>query len=410
MRVLTLINFYPPYGLGGEELSCQAIVHGLRRRGHEVEVLTSNFGGTKVQDGIHRLLRLEMPFVPFYNAVGFFIRRHAVIRYDTAVLKRQIERFEPEVILVCSMWNIPRQIPILVESLMRAHVVYRLGNYWPALPSQHVLYWRSPARSYLTSLPKRLLARLVVPRLEDEVLPRPQLAHAICISEAVRDELVKRGILLRDVRIVYNGIDVDKIGTGESIWLAGKLPLPLRLLYVGRIEPDKGVHTAIEALARLRDDVEATLTLAGPTARDYWAKLEDLIERRGLKLRVSFLGILPPEEIPDLMRRHHVLVVPSVWPEPFGRVVLEGMATGIVVVGTGTGGMGVALKENETGLIFPPNRADVLAEQLKRLLNDPELGPRLVRQATSTVQNKFSETRMVEEVERYLLDVASISQ
>jgi glycosyltransferase involved in cell wall biosynthesis len=320
------------------------------------------------------------------------------------VLEDHIERFDPDLILIFSMWNIPRHVPALAEKRLDRRVVYRLASYWPTLPSQHVHYWQTPAKSKITWLPKAILSRPAMVILKNDRAPMLQLEHTISISQAVHNEFTKKGIQLPDDQVIHNGIDIEPFFNETSPWLEGTPAGPQRMLYVGRTSPEKGICTALDALARLRLDFpEITLTIAGSS----WGSVghSEFIEQAAqldILDKVTITGYLSHEQIPALMKSHHVLLVPSIWPEPFGRVVLEGMAAGMVVIGTGQGGMGEILKNNQTGLIFPPENAEVLSQQIRKLLSDEQLGNKLVKAAQKMVCSSFTEDRMVDAYEAYI--------
>jgi glycosyltransferase involved in cell wall biosynthesis len=407
MKILVLSNFYPPYERGGQEMSCEAIVNGLRRRGHEVEVLTSDYGGRKSSKGVFRELKLEMDFKPLWNAVSFFICRKYVINYDISRLKFHIRRFQPDLVFICGMWNMPRQVPAFAEILMPGRVLYRLACYWPTLPSQYTQYWQAPAHSKFTKIPKKVLgyvAQMIQKHDPNLIL---KLEHVICISEAMLNELMRLGVYLPDVQIVHNGINFEQFNSKRSSWLLGKIPSPLKLLYLGRISPEKGVHTAIRALKLLVGDFpKITLSIAGyPWDQEYLRHLKYLVFEHQLTQNVEFLDQVSPERVPQVMQDHHVLLVPSIWPEPFGRVVLEGMAAGMVVVGTAQGGMQVVLRVEETGLVFQPEDEQAIACHIRRLLVDLELGNRLAETAVRAVQSHFSEEQMVSDYEIRMLEI-----
>jgi glycosyltransferase involved in cell wall biosynthesis len=397
MRVLALSNLYPPSERGGEELSAQAVVNGLRSHGHVVEVITSEGEANSKTGTIHRELKFEMESKPLWNAVRFFTRRRAIIDHDEGVLKKHLSRFQPDIMLIFSMWNIPREVPYIAENLMPGKVVYRLASYWPVQPSQHLNYWQATSKSRLAAVPKGILRPIALDVLENNPLPRLKLEHSICISQAVFEEFKEQGVELKDVTIIHNGIRVDQFDNGSSPWGHGLPPEPIKLLYLGRISPEKGVHTALETLALLKDAYpDITLSLAGSVwDADYWSGLVQFVNQHGLNSRVRFYGHLPSEQVSTLLHEHDVMLVPSVWAEPFGRVVLEGMAAGLVVIGTGRGGMQTALRDGETGLVFSAEDAKGLAEKIKWLIANPELGWEIVQTAMNEVRTKFTEKRMV---------------
>jgi glycosyltransferase involved in cell wall biosynthesis len=113
--------------------------------------------------------------------------------------------------------------------------------------------------------------------------------------------------------------------------------------------------------------------------------------------------------MPDLYPKYDVLLVPSTWPEPLARVVLEGMASGLVVVATPTGGTTEIIVNGENGLIFASDDAEDLAQKVAELASDSELRHRLAATGRQTVMEKFNLDRMIDQVENYLLDVAGLA-
>jgi glycosyltransferase involved in cell wall biosynthesis len=122
-----------------------------------------------------------------------------------------------------------------------------------------------------------------------------------------------------------------------------------------------------------------------------------------------FLGWVPPAEMPGLLRKSDVLVVPSIWPEPLARVLLEGMISGLVVVATPTGGTPEIVSDGENGLLFTPGNSEDLAQKIARLADDPESRSRLARAGKQTIMERFTVTKMMDDIETFLQDVASAS-
>ena len=122
--------------------------------------------------------------------------------------------------------------------------------------------------------------------------------------------------------------------------------------------------------------------------------------------RVRFLGAAQRSAVPQVLAEHDVLLFPSEWNEPFARSVLEGMAAGLVVVGTTTGGTGEILVDGETGLTFAAGDAVQLAAQIQRLVVDPELRRRLAQSSRRIVRQYYTLGRMVDELEAELQTVA----
>jgi glycosyltransferase involved in cell wall biosynthesis len=184
------------------------------------------------------------------------------------------------------------------------------------------------------------------------------------------------------------------------------------LLCAGRLVSDKGIDTAIKAMTKLvfeKGQLDVRLSLAGSGSTDYEKYLRSLVNQAGLTDYVSFLGWVPPEEMPELLRKFDVLLVPSIWPEPLARVVLEGMSSGLVVVATPTGGTREILTDGQNGLLFAPDDAEELAQKIVRLADDSDLRRNLAMAGQQTVAERFTVTKMLDEIESYLQEIALAS-
>jgi glycosyltransferase involved in cell wall biosynthesis len=259
--------------------------------------------------------------------------------------------------------------------------------------------------------PKQLLAALARPMLRLEGKPiQLKLKHVICVSATLRDNLTRAGVPLQEVRIIHPGIDIAQFAD------AGRAMSPrsdgLALVYAGQLAAHKGVHTAVEALARLnqvRAHVDVTLTLVGAGHPDYVAGLKGLVAQKKVTDRVQFLGRVRRADMPALLRRFDALVFPSVCEEGFGRVLVEAMAAGLPIIGTRVGGSKEILVDGENALVFDAGDAEGLATQIERLATNPELRSYLADNARQTVIERFNIERTISEIEAYLTMVRANS-
>jgi glycosyltransferase involved in cell wall biosynthesis len=146
-----------------------------------------------------------------------------------------------------------------------------------------------------------------------------------------------------------------------------------RVGFVGRLEAHKGVDVLIAAIAQLPDAI-LDIFGAGPER----AALEQLIDARGLRDRVSIRGFVG-DELPEVYRGFDVVVVPSLttpsWVEQFGRVAIEAMASGVAVIASDSGSLPEVL--GDAGVLVPPGDVDALAKALEVLLHDDDERRRL---------------------------------
>ena len=412
MRILFVSTFYPPYVVGGWEQLVEDLNHGLRSRGHETLVLTTNHGlapGQPLIDlaaGIDRSLFLESN-LQFYQPTDMFSYRQRT-QHNLDATRAVIEHFRPDVVFVHIMWNLSRGIPWLAEQLLPGRVVYYVADHWAYSPDLHEVYWRDGAGDPLRRTLKRIIAPLPLYIVaQDRRRFRLAFEKVLCVSEAIRRAMLANLPLdPHKVEVVYNGIDVDTFSfRPRSVVGTGRRQSGLRLLYAGSLVPHKGVHVAINAMGQLARQGALgamRLTIIGSGRPDYESVLHQAVVDQGLQDWVRFGGRVPRSEMPRQLADHDVLIFPSEWPEPLARMTQEAMASGAVVVGTTTGGTGEILEEGETGLVFVPGDAVGLAQCIRRLAGDQALFTRLATNARRRVEEKFSFQRMLDQVEHAL--------
>ena len=409
VRLLFLSNIYPPVARGGYEQWCQEVATELVQQNHQVCVLTSraqNLTEESVHNGveIYRLLNLEVEQGQgLLNTAIRLLRDHKRIEQENlSCVHKLVAGFQPEVAMIWGMWNVPRSVPALVEQLLPGRVAYYLCDYWLSYPSAYIQRWQEPSRRVMTQWPKQLIGKPFLSRLAKDPSISLKLEYPICVSKAVQRLLLEAGVPVDHARIIYGGTQVEDFAAVAGSNPQPGLPdQPLRLLFVGRVLPMKGVHTAIRAMGLLADQSTAPITLdiVGRGAPDYETYLRELVKQHHLDQNIFFRGRVHHSEMPALLAQYDALIFSSEWEEPFARTVLEAMAAGLVVIGTTTGGTGEILVEGKTGLTFPAGNAEVLADQICRLSNDVKLRQKLARDGRQSVKKYFTFTRMVNQIE-----------
>jgi glycosyltransferase involved in cell wall biosynthesis len=186
---------------------------------------------------------------------------------------------------------------------------------------------------------------------------------------------------------------------------------PLRIAIVGRLAGWKGQHIFLDAASKLVEaGIDAQFLLAGTAMfgeDDYVADLHSQVDRLGLQGKVQFLGHVDPIEafLPTIS----ILVHASTSPEPFGQVVIEGMAAGIPVVATDGGGVKETVVHGETGLLVPMGNAQALADALRMLIDRPELRAKLSIKGRQRVLRHFTASITARKVERVYREVLTLS-
>jgi glycosyltransferase involved in cell wall biosynthesis len=311
------------------------------------------------------------------------------------------------------MWNIPRSVPALVEKLLPGRVAYYICDYWLTLPNAYIQRWREPAKRKWLYPAKRLLSKPFLLRLEKDAAVNLELKYPICVSNAVKKLLVDSRISIEHARVVYGGTKLSEFSESSDFKPRQRDKYKLKLLYVGRLEVEKGVHTAIRALPivyrLLLDDLKTnaiTLDIIGNGDPVYFENLRNIVEQYQINDKVTFLKGIARSDMPEFMMNYDALIFPSEWQEPFARTVLEAMAAGLVVIGTTTGGTGELLINLETGLTFPAGDSEVLANQICRVFKSPELRFRLAKTGQERVRAHFTFKSMVDQIQGILHEIS----
>lgn len=389
MRVLAISNRYPPWSIGGYEATAAGTTAALRDGGHAVRVLTtlpdpSDRDAVSADPELHRALRWywrnhEFPELPFRTTI-------ALERSNARVLQSQLRAFRPDAVL---WWAMGGMSLSLLEQVRRAGVpaVCVVGDDWIEYAPQvdrWIRLWRG-RRRFAARLAERLAG---VPALID----LDRAARWAFISEYTLETARATGLRLAEAVVIHPGVDERRF--------AYRAPKPWRwrLLYCGRIDPRKGITTAIEALGRVP---MATLTIDGNGDRRHSRELEEVAARLGVGDRVRFRAS-EHSAVADAYAAADAVVFPVRWREPWGLVPLEAMATGRPVLASRAGG-GAAeyLRDGENCLQFAPGDAGDLAAALERLAADDGLRERLVQGGRRTAA-RYTAGRFHEQLEAEL--------
>ncbi|WP_323119780.1 glycosyltransferase family 4 protein [Burkholderia alba] len=289
-----------------------------------------------------------------------------------------------------------------------------------------VIYANTQRAMVVGALAGRIARRPVVWHLRDIVSgahfgPRQLFAIRQCArlgvtrvianSEASAQAfLALTGFDPRAVQVVFNGISAEPFVALEPVRQAAlrvRFGLPANAWLVGsfsRLARWKGQHVLLEA-AKLYPDMHVVLVGAPLFGEDdYAAQLHEYVARNGLDGRVHFLGF--QRDIAACMKAVDAVAHTSITPEPFGRVIVEGMLAKRPVVAARAGGVVEIVDDDVNGLLCEPGDAHALADALAALRTDPALGERLVANGFETAVRRFGTRQYVEQVERILAETA----
>ena len=184
------------------------------------------------------------------------------------------------------------------------------------------------------------------------------------VSVSTADDLAARGIPRKSIRVIYNGVDSNRLtpDAGER----SEQPL---FIYLGRLKKYKRVDIVIKAFAGLNVP-EARLEIAG--TGDYRAALEGLVKSLDLEERVRFLGFIPEDEKVHLLRRAWASVLASP-KEGWGISNLEAAACGTPVIAANSPGIRESVIDGETGFLVPQNDPEAMTAAMRGIVQSPDL-------------------------------------
>lgn len=231
----------------------------------------------------------------------------------------------------------------------------------------------------------------------------------VTLSQHMADEMVRNGVSADRVHVVPPFV--------QSLACPADHPIdrspdrPIRLLYLGRLEPLKGVDRLIAALPIAANELGRSvhLSIAGDGAE------REALERQATsacaadaRIRIEFLGWLDENGRAKQLARADALVVPSLWPEPFGLVGLEAATAGVPAVAFATGGIPEWLADDENGCLVRRGSAEPsdLAAAIVRCLKDPDTLGRLSDAARRSAA-RWTRERHVDGLERVFAEVSA---
>jgi len=397
MRILITSTFYPPVAFGGYEVECAGVVERLSER-HEVLVLTCERGrGGEPEANVRRELALLS-----HDATGAL--RAPLASRRAADAARRALAWRPELIYAWNGSSIPQAaLRVLADS--GVPIAVRVCEHWfgelftgdqfmrELLPAE-----RGPARA-AWALGARTFNRLPSLRLD----PLRPLRAAISWNSEAIERMVATPAFVEPV-LERVGHSVPRYGDLYAAVERAPAPTP-EIVFLGRVNPYKGLSVAIEALALLRRASEpaASLIVVGPEDAAHGAELRRLAERLGVAAAISWRGQQTPEQAAAALARAHALIVPSTWDEPFPLVTIEGALARVPIVASDVGGIGEGMHHQEHALLFARGDAEAAAAALVRVLGEPEQTAARIRRAHERAQ-AFRIGPYLDEQERFVLD------
>lgn len=350
MRILQMV---PSLESGGVETGTVDISRALKKKGHDVYVMSS--GGELVKElvkaGVQHVTypihSKSLASLFLVRAVADFIRRHGID-------------------IVHARSRVPAWIGYLATRRLDASFITTCHGYYSNHWLSRVMGWGKEVI---------VISRVVGRHMIDDFEVSSERIH-----------LIHRGVDLSRYR--YDPNKYDRPGSKNRFVIAN----------IGRISPIKGHQHFIKAVHLARQyapSLEGWIVGSPDRGREsYLIELEGLVRKLGLEQKIRFLGTR--RDIPEILAQADLLALTTNVPEAFGRVLIEAGASGTAVVSTQVGGVVEIVEHNRSGLLVPVNDVEMLAKSFVDLAGHPEKCAGLAHALRQKVEENFSLDRMVD--------------
>jgi glycosyltransferase involved in cell wall biosynthesis len=408
MNILLISDYFPPYTVGGAEISAYHLGVGLSKLGHEVSILTRypkrievefeafnavhcvEYNKSPLHDYLHTgilsSVNLAKRLLKLLNSEHFDIihAQNWISGYAVARAKRKTKILPPSVLSIrdyrytCPClygWCLSDNIKIKCNLLKTAKCVYEHSM------ASHV------AKTF--GLVPYVTLRYVACKMLAQSLNA--FGAYITNSDFLRVVVLNNlGLGAEDVHTVYNAVNMEKFNLGADAGSGEKENSEIiKILYAGRFDSGKGLEYLIEAIPHVvkkHDNCSFVFVGDGATKQ----RAENLARKLNVSRHVVFEGFVPYDKISKYYQRCDIVVVPSVWQEPFGRSAIEAMACGKPVIATKAGGIPEVIADGKTGFIVEPANSKAIANAIAVLLGDEEMRLKMGEQGKKIADEKYN--------------------
>lgn len=362
MKILIINTFYYPNVVGGAENVVQLLAENLYKNNNEVAIFS-------IDSFLSKMIIEEINGVKVYRSTGGKFNTKVRYTKEGKILQKIKNKFielnnkkiEKEIYAVLKEFN-----PDVVHT---NNIQGISPNVWKILKKQkipcvHTIhdYWIANPRNLLPRNEKEILSRIHQRFFRDK---SNNVNFVTAPSEFVLDSIKKCGYFKNaKSKSVANGITINIEETKEQIENnLRKEDKNIKFLFVGSLFENKGIQNLLEVFKEIESE-NITLDICGK------GKYKDkVIQAEKNDKRIRYKGMLKKEELEEEYKKCDVLIVPSIWDEPFGMVVLEANKYGVPVIGSNKGGIQEIINNLKTGITYQYNDLNELKQAIQYFSN-----------------------------------------
>lgn len=380
MRIVQITDNYPPNHKGGAEISCKLITDELRLRSHDVFVITNKTSPTQIDaDGIFYL-----------DSNCFWGCKNLInLKRNFRNLQKKIEEIKPDIIHIHLFENnlqgaliLSKFYPVVytahnytLEISKYLKFGYFLQNIRDIFSDKILIYLK-----HLTKFDHQYIKEMITENV-------PNIKKIICPSKFMEESL-QSTINYKQLEIVYNGVS-------DLYYNRKAINNPSQMLFIGRIEKNKGVKYIIESakqLTSMGEDISVVLIGSG----GYLEHVKRLIIRHGLKDKIK---ILPHISKINYLEYDGIVIYPSIWDENCSMTILEAISAGKIVICTARGGNKELIEDLYNGLVINQRNYNAITKKMLILKKYSGLINYFSFNARQTFLSKFTIKKQVDQIE-----------
>jgi len=315
-------------------------------------------------------------------------------RTNYKICRKIIKKIKPDIVYI---WQLNGALikPVLALQKERLPIVFNLGD-----------YWLKDLKTETDLEPNILKKRFRLFLLGIKDFRRLDLRYLLTNSLSLRQKYVDAGFKKENITVIPRGIhssinlehtDLAKLNRAHND--------KIKLLFVGRLVPDKAPDIAIRAVAQLVHKMGIAnihLDIIGSGDKEYSEGLQNIVASLKIKNNVHFLGQIGHDELIPRYKTYDCLLFTSRWEEPFSIVLLEAMANGVPVIATNSGSVQEIISDGINGIIVPKDQPIALANAIKKVIQDNDFTQKIRLAALATVRNNFALEGIIDKSEAYL--------
>lgn len=359
MKILIVNTFYYPNMIGGTENSVKILAENLNKHGNEVGVYCvdnnvrklkiENINNIKIYRGYAGKYKLLLKKEKKGNK--FTKLKNKIIEINNISATKEIEEvlndFKPDVIHTNNLFGISNIIWKIAKEKYNIPIVHTLRDYWMLYPI----------------VSKERLSKIL---FQPFMKKRTKYVDMVTApSKYTLNKFLEAGYFSNSKnQCVYNAININMQETKEIIEKRRAInEKEIKFMYVGMLTHNKGIINLLEAFSKI-DNKNISLHLYGQ------GELADIVrEKEKEDSRIKYYGQLTADKLKEEWKKNDVLIVPSIWEEPFGRVVIEGNQYGLPVIGANRAGILETIDNIKTGITYQYDDVEELVKAIKYFEN-----------------------------------------